>query len=640
MWMTFFESFPAIIERSGFFFVPILFIMAMLNFRRIWQSRRIRPFLLLLLTMMSAYMLLAHASARYLLIVVLIAGTLAGFGAEWLIKLLKVLRIEKFLSPTAWLWVIAGATILCSGLKLATHSRSFIGRDMMEVLLAEKSGKIVVFNAENKTGTKLGGLMEAVPAWEFHDHLSWESAVRAFVLHQTEDKDFYFFTRVPAEYRYADFRHWFRGRYYFFPFDLTAEKCEYKYRYFLLKFNKETGDGQQYGVPVDILASQLPDPLPLKENRDSWRTADIGKLAPVLLKNDALLNPANSFGTFAREKFRFRAINKVYPANFEAQYRNALGWLLDHRTFALKVDTGYAAPSLHPPVEWKQNRVSKEAPLTLMPQRICVPAGGEEELFFEGAVPAWRRGNDRMKIAVSRHKDRIGFSVTDKFLKTAVSAECQMIRHDIARLKDKPLSLLILEDQYSARLGLKKELPPILAKGSTVDVTIPESGAVNAIDKTRFPVWPDKRYDMVIINHIGDGFARPWTVPFIVDKLVENLNLMQQDIRQRYGDIPVALILPPMPPGGESQYPFSESFFISRMSHYNICSAVERMHRAGKLGDLLLVPLYLTPHPYNDYTIHNHKLQIYSGYNFTAKAQKKFASALGAYLTDMLIQQK
>jgi len=636
--MNFLNSLPVIIEKSGFFFVPILVIMALINFRRIWSIRRGRPFTVMVLLMLFSYMMLGNGSSRYLLIALLAAGCLTVFGAEWLIKFLNFLQIGRILSPKGWLWLTVCAAVAVCGVKTAFHERSFVARNMMEILLKADSGKTVIFSPECKTGEKLGGLASAVPEWEFHLHDNWDTTIRAVVRRQTEDRDFYFFTRIPKENSYEDFKNCFRGRYYFFPFDLVAEECEYRYRFLLLKFNGRTGDGEQTGVPVNILATQLPDPLPLKENKDTWRTADINRLAPVLLQNHALLNPANSFGTFAGQNFRFRAINGVYPEQFELQYRNALGWLLDHRTFKLKVQdqASVTAAADRPPVIWKKSLISGEVPLMLTPRQICV-TGNRFELFFEGAVPGWQYNNDRMQITLSYQNGGVKVATTDRILKTRCETETKIISCDPAKLKKTPLDLLIIEDLFDTRLGLKTYLPEQLSQHSTIDTISAVAGAVNAIDPSRHPVkWPQKKYDAVLINLLGDAFARPWTVPFIVDQLAGKLNVLSKKIRQNYGDIPIGIILPPAPPGGESQFPYSESFFIARMSHYNICSAVERLHRKGKLTDSVIIPLYLTLHPEKDYVFHNHAQHTYSGYFFTASGQKKLAAATGAYLADML----
>ena len=261
--LNFLNNLLKVFEGAGFFFVPILCLMALFDLSQLRKNRGTRSYLLICAVMLFVYLIISESS-RYLLIPLLLCGVLAGAGMGAPVKYLHWTGYFKFLKKWHLILLLTIVTICFSCLKLTLRDRSSVMRIFATELRNHPTGKFALCSVNCPQGAKLGSLLRFHPDFEFMNCDNFDDAIDFLTVNNFVDKDIYFFTRIPRNYQVDDFKLWFRGKHSIFPFDIVQIKGERSYRYILMKFNGRTLDGTQaasrYGLLQQLHTTHLERP--------------------------------------------------------------------------------------------------------------------------------------------------------------------------------------------------------------------------------------------------------------------------------------------------------------------------------------------------------------------------------------------
>jgi hypothetical protein len=118
------DAIQAVFDRAGFFFVPILSIMALFNLSALNNGRIKKSFLLIAAICFLGYLPFAAGSARYILIPLLTVGMLAGAGATAPIKYLHMIKPLRCIKARHLLIFFTALAVLGSFIKLALRDHT------------------------------------------------------------------------------------------------------------------------------------------------------------------------------------------------------------------------------------------------------------------------------------------------------------------------------------------------------------------------------------------------------------------------------------------------------------------------------------------------------------------------------------
>lgn len=639
------DSCSAFFERCGFFFVPVFSLAALLNLTALKPGRVRYTFLLFSGLMLISYMVAGRGSSRYLLIPLLLWGCLAGAGSEMPWRYLGRFLPEKWFKPHLWLLVLTATVIICGVLKIALRDHSTVSGEFVKYLSNSGDKKFVLYAADCHQGVRLGSALRRDQRASFKEFKTFNEVVEQLAADLNTDlkQDIYIYTEIPRRYDAEDFRQWFRGKYYIFPFDIVHQARERSARFILLKFNGRIGDGVQTGLRNNVLTG-MPETLPVKRFR-SWAMADLSGYLPPEPDNAVIFVPDN--GSMLKNSPIFRMNGGQLPAQVKLQLRNQLGWLEAQRSFKLSENTpptAVAAAKISMPAV----AVNTEPPLVAVPEKVFMPQDAPQ-LHLPGAIPLWHPEQKRIEIKISSPPSASGrfeFTVHDRIQSQSTSGSIELFLSDLQKLSTRKWQILMLEDGQSHHLQLSQKLQSLLhPQSSILKVVLPSSQHSSIVTAAETPLPPGD-YDVILLNIFSDCFARSWSVPLNIGPFLDKyLTAAVKRLNRQFPGVPVALLLPPPPTAGDSMYPLSNSPLLSRIAHYNICSAAERWYQQQKTKykNLHVVPLYLAVDQQVDYIRDSRREPVWSGNALTGQGKLKLAKSIGAFLVEMtskVIQNK
>ena len=614
-------------ENSGFFFVPILSTIALINLSALSADRKRTAFLLISGITLVGYLAVGIDSSRYLLIPLLLVGLLAGAGATAPLKYLHKIKFLKWLQARHLLIFFTALTLICGLLKLTFREPSAALDEFAEKLNSPQH-ELILYSVESSRGARLGVALRNHPDKKFYSFVNWQQCIKQLSVDQTSDVDKYFFTDIPTDYTAEDFLLWFRGKYCLAPFEIIHSQRQGSHNYILLKFNGKILDGSQNSLRFNAL-NAMPETLQIIDYRN-WAVSNIAGYLPQI--KSALYIPNN--GTAFHNQVFFRKSNQMLPADGTLQLRNALTWLEAERSFKLSTTTPDPQAVSFTPVQAQVSNA--DAPPLITPAEKIYLSSNQEFIHLSGASALWSQNDQRFEFSGGEKHPaipgRLDFTLRDTVLNTSANSSLTLIKEDLRDLTGLRGKILLLQDEYGKRLNLQENLLQLLPPQLKITgVNIP-SGGESSIQTALNTVLPEENFQLILLNIFQDTFTRDWTIPLQVDPFMDkHLTALAKKLRSRYPKAFIALLVPPPPAPGASFYALLNSVQLSRLAHYHSASALQRWQQRKKFPQTEILPLYYSIDPSKGYTTDGVCKNVYSGFHFTAHAQKVMAENSAAF---------
>ena len=614
-------------ENSGFFFVPILSITALINLPALQAGKKRTTFLFISGITLAGYIAVNSGSSRYLLIPLLLVGLLAGAGATAPLKYLHKIKCLKWLQARHLLIFFTVLTLTCSLLKLVFREPSAALDEFAEKLNSPQH-ELILYSVEASKGSRLGVALRKHSNKKFYQFDNWQQCIKQLSVDQTSDVDKYFFTSIPANYTAEDFLLWFRGKYYLAPFEIIRTQNKDSKRYILLKFNGKILDGSQSSLRFNAL-NAMPETLQIIDYR-SWAVSNIAGYLPQI--KSALYVPNN--GTAFHNQVFFRKSNQMLPADGTLQLRNALTWLEAERSFKLSTTAPDPQAVSFTPVQAQVSNA--DAPPLITPAEKIYLSSNQEFIHLSGASALWDQGDQRFEFSGGEKHPaipgRLDFTLRDTMLNTSANSSLTLIKEELRDLTGLRGKILLLQDDYGKRLNLQENLLQLLPPQLKITgINIP-SGGESSIQTALNTVLPEENFQLILLNIFQDTFTRDWTIPLQIDPFMDkHLTALAKKLRSRYPKAFIALIVPPPPAPGASFYALLNSVQLSRLAHYHSASALQRWQQRKKFPQTGILPLYYSIDPAKGYMTDGVCKNVYSGFHFTTHAQKVMAENNAAF---------
>jgi len=628
----------SLIGGAGFYFVPILALMAILNWRELEPGRSKQIYLLIAALMLPAYLLLGNSS-RYLLIPLILCAPLAGAGTTMLLRFLRFFRCFDWLKRRYLMLAFTIPAVAVSFLRLSLRNHEDVLFEFESTMRREAAEPVILRSVDCSHGRVLGGLLMYDKAIDFADFESdWPRAIDFLTQQQYNDKPIYFFIRIPKRYTAGDIADWFRGKYGIYPFDIVKQEDDY----LLIKFNGKIADGAA-PLPAAEALSGLPDELTVEPFR-GWVRAPLPETWVRAPETALLLRPEN--GTADEKYIYFRLENGSAPERGYLNMFNQLGWRLDGRDFQLRTIPGGAVElplSAGNKVDFQLN---DEKPLVLDLPEVYVNTDCQQ-LYLAGAVPHYRPGSRRFEFSApdgvadlkKNGSAAVDYTVKDIYRQQSTQIDFTVVRADCRVLKSRPLKILLVEDKISSRLELAEPLQSLLHPDSLLECLPLQSGNENSWHTAAQTHYKSGDFDVVLLNIAADSFARPWSIPLKIGPFMDKYATETvKKLRKKYPEAMIAIILPPPPAPGASMYPFT-SPLQSRLAYWHSARALYRWQQRKK-HNVSIVPLTLTVDPQAGYVRYSAARPVWEGFKFTPRSRQAMAETVGAFLVNKLYDSR